>query len=246
MEAIILAGGLGTRLRPIVTDVPKPMAPVHGYPFLQYQIDYWIGQGVRRFVLSVGHRAEQILEYFGDRMGTAQISYAIERKPLGTGGGIRLAASLLKESGPCLILNGDTYVPVDLKKIWAFHKSRRADLTLSLLRVNAADRYHGVQVDPMGRVKTFQPADSALQKTCLINAGVYLAEPAALKSFGKPSHPISFENEVLPKFIADEKRVFGNETDGPFIDIGIPEDYRRAASVLEPVFLNTRRLKNAS
>ena len=112
-SAVILAGGLGTRLRSVVSDVPKPMAPVGGRPFLEYQLEYWINQGISRFVLSVGYRHEAITEHFGSRYKGVELEYAVEEQPLGTGGGLLLAAEKLKQDTPFLLLNKDTYFKTD-------------------------------------------------------------------------------------------------------------------------------------
>ena len=105
--AIILAGGLGARLNNTVPNLPKPMAPINNRPFLEHQMDYWIGQGINRFILSVGYLKDLIIDHFGDKYKKASIEYAIEHKPLGTGGGLLLAAKNITE--PFLVLNGDTF-----------------------------------------------------------------------------------------------------------------------------------------
>jgi D-glycero-alpha-D-manno-heptose 1-phosphate guanylyltransferase len=121
-SAIILAGGLGTRLRSAVPDLPKPMAPIAGRPFLAYQLDYWIRQGVDRFVLSVGYRHESIMAYFGAAYRGIAVDYSVEQTPLGTGGGLLLALERLDGGQrPFLLLNGDTYFEVDLATLSAFH-----------------------------------------------------------------------------------------------------------------------------
>src|SRR3989344_6164126 len=113
MEAIILAGGLGSRLRATVPDLPKPMAPIHGRPFLEYLLDYWAGQGVSRFVLSVGYKRDIIEEHFATRYKGTEADYAVEDQPLGTGGGFLLRLNPLGRTGPFLILNEGTYLEVD-------------------------------------------------------------------------------------------------------------------------------------
>ena len=122
MEAIILAGGLGRRLRAAVPDVPKPMAPINDHPFLEYLIDYWISQGVDRFVLSVGYKHEIIKRHFGTRYKGIDVDYAVEDQPLGTGGGLLLALKRLRRTGPSLIMNGDTFFKVDLAPMRRYHQ----------------------------------------------------------------------------------------------------------------------------
>ncbi|MBI3351118.1 MAG: NTP transferase domain-containing protein [Nitrospirae bacterium] len=181
MEAVILAGGIGTRLQPVVPDVPKPMAPVNGRPFLKYQMDYWIRQGVRRFILSIGYRGEIIRSYFGSRYENAEIDYAVEEHPLGTGGGLLLAVRELISSGPFLILNGDTFFEVDLDALQLFHHQKKSEFTIALLKVPVNSRYSGVQVGKESNIVAFEdrkPASSNL----LVNGGVYLAEKSAIEN----------------------------------------------------------------
>src|SRR5438067_6674889 len=119
-EAIVLAGGLGTRLRSAVADVPKPMAPIRGRPFLEYLFDHWIDQGIRRFTLSVGYRHEVIVDHFGKAYHGATIRYAVERSPLGTGGALLGTLATFSVEAPVLLLNGDTYFAVDVKRLSEF------------------------------------------------------------------------------------------------------------------------------
>ena len=135
-SAIILAGGLGTRLRGVVPDLPKPMAPISGRPFLEHQIDYWIKQGVSHFVLSVGYRHEVIVDHFGNRYKDAELDYVIEKTPLGTGGGLLLAVEKVGKDEPFLLLNGDTYFAVNLKTLVGFSMTHDADWCFSLFRTN--------------------------------------------------------------------------------------------------------------
>src|SRR5262245_49936719 len=121
MQAIVLAGGLGTRLRATIGDIPKPLAPVRGRPFLEYLLAYWIGQGVTSFILSVGYRSEMITGHFGASFRGAAIDYAVEDRPLGTGGGLLLATTRLAADDPFLVLNGDTYFEVPLAALLKFH-----------------------------------------------------------------------------------------------------------------------------
>ncbi len=132
--AIILAGGLGIRLKKVVQDLPKPMALIRGRPFLEYQMDFWISQGVTKFILSVGYLKQTIIDHFGDSYLTASIDYIVEDEPLGTGGALLLASQGLKET--FLLLNGDTFFEVDLNNLIAFHKKQQSELTLSLFKSN--------------------------------------------------------------------------------------------------------------
>ena len=230
--AIILAGGLGTRLRDAVPDLPKPMAPVQGRPFLEYQMDYWIAQGVARFVLSVGYRSEAIIGHFGTAYRGASIDYAVEETPLGTGGGLLLAAEKTADDAAFLLLNGDTFFAVDLAALTAFHSERRAGWTFSLFRAGEAGRYMGVTASADGRIQSLRSGNGEIG--ALANGGVYLIDPARLRRISyRAGDRVSLEDELLPAFEAAGGELFGMTSAGRFIDIGVPADYRRAAQVLE-------------
>ncbi len=235
MEAIILAGGLGSRLRATVPDLPKPMAPVNGRPFLEYLLDYWIGQGVNRFVLSVGYKRDIIEEHFATRYKGTEVDYAVEDQPCGTGGGLLLALKRLRRTGPFLIMNGDTFFEVDLAPMRRYHQERRAELTIALREVEANSRYGSVGIDKEGKITTFDNR-ARTSGRALINGGVYLAEKSAFAGMAPESdEPVSLEEQLYPRMLATGRRLYGFLSAGRFIDIGVPEDYRRAASVLANV-----------
>ena len=224
-----MAGGLGTRLRAAVPDLPKPMAPVNGRPFLEWLLDYWIAQGVTRCILSVGYRHEAISGHFGPGFRGIPLAYAIEDQPLGTGGGLLLAADLLAAPGPFLVLNGDTYFAVALTLLREFHAAHGADLTLSLFRSPQQGRYTGLKIGGAGEVLSL----NAGEKGGLANGGVYLMEHRLLKgSPRQPSSRVSLEEDILPSALRGGKHLFGLECAGRFLDIGVPEDYTRAADLL--------------
>ena len=232
MEAIILAGGLGSRLRATVPDLPKPMAPIHGRPFLEYLLDYWVGQGVNRFVLSVGYKRDIIEEHFATRYKGTEVDYAVEDQPLGTGGGLLLALKHLRRTGPFLIMNGDTFFEVDLAPMRHYHQERRAELTIALREVEANSRYGGVGIDNEGKITTFDNRERR-RDGALINGGVYLAEKSAFAGMAPESDaPVSIEDQLYPRMLAEGRRMYGFPSSGRFIDIGVPEDYQRAAAVL--------------
>ena len=229
--AIILAGGLGTRLRSAVPDLPKPMAPVNGRPFLEHQMDYWIAQGVSRFVISVGYRKEAIVNYFGDRYRDFAVEYAVEETPLGTGGGLLKAIELVNQNEAVLVLNGDTFFEVDYRRLKAFHEKSSSRWTFSLFRANEADRYMGMGVDPEGRITSLKSGTKELGQ--LANGGVYLIDPKVLEMMNlSPGDKASLEDDILGELMAQKVPLYGVEFNGRFIDIGVPEDYVRAASVL--------------
>ncbi len=229
MEAIILAGGLGTRLRAAVPDLPKPMAPVNGRPFLEHLLEYWAGQGVTRFILSVGYKHESISGHFGAGFQGADVDYAVENQPLGTGGGLLLAAGSLAAPGPFLVLNGDTYFEVALGKLREFHTGHQADITFSLFRSQQQGRYTGLRIGASGEVLSFTEGE----KGGPANGGVYLMERGVLEGeLWEPHSRVSLEEDILPSALRTGKRMFGLECPGRFLDIGVPEDYARAGAVL--------------
>ncbi|MBM3393094.1 MAG: phosphohexose mutase [Betaproteobacteria bacterium] len=229
--AIILAGGLGTRLRDAVPDLPKPMAPINGRPFLEHQLDYWIGQGIERFVLSVGYRHKAITAHFGAAYKQIPLDYAIEPSPLGTGGALLLAAERLSGEAAFLLLNGDTYFEVQLAALYGFHKRKKADCTFALFRAAKIDRYMGMETAGDGRIASLRSGSG--EPGQLVNGGVYLVNPDALCIGGwKLGNKISLEDDILPAALAAGRRFYGLECSGTFIDIGVPEDYFRASGLL--------------
>jgi D-glycero-alpha-D-manno-heptose 1-phosphate guanylyltransferase len=228
--AVILAGGLGTRLRSVVSDVPKPMANVLGRPFLEYLMDYWIAQGVSRFIVSVGYKRELIIEHFTNSYRGTEITYVLETHPLGTGGGMLLATQKLKR--PFLLLNGDSFFKVELHKLIEFHENKDSEWTLSLFRANERDRYGGVEIDQNGQIHSFRPAKSVIHD--LANGGVYYINPNVMRNSNFIlGSKYSLEVDILPKLIDEKRKFFGMEFDAQFIDIGIPKDYFEAQSLLE-------------
>ena len=229
--AVILAGGLGTRLRSALPDLPKAMAPIAGRPFLEYQMNYWIAQGISRFVLSVGYRHEAIVDYFGHSYGGAEIDYAVEVEPLGTGGGLLLAFDRLPGYEPFLILNGDTYFAVDLKDLARFFTANDADWCFSLFRAQEVGRYMGLEVTPDGRITSLNTGTGHIGR--LANGGVYCVHPRALReSRWHAGEKLSLENDMFGPALASGQRMFGLAFPGTFIDIGVPSDYYRAADLI--------------
>ena len=227
--AVILAGGLGTRLKEAVPDLPKPMAPIRGRPFLEYQMDYWINQGVTQFILSVGYLKEMIMDFFGSQYHNVSIEYAVEDEPLGTGGGLLMAAKGLSET--FLVINGDTFIEVDLKQLLNFHIEHKSEWTFSLFRTNYPGRYMGLDVAKDGKILSFQSGLS--HSSHLANGGVYLMNPSVLDRLDyQACSKISLEDGLLPDFISAGGATYGMECPGIFIDIGVPEDYRRAVEIL--------------
>ncbi len=221
-EAIVLAGGFGTRLQKVVAEVPKPMAPVAGKPFLQRILDDLAAQNIRHVILAVGYLHQTIVSYFGDAYKNMRISYSIETEPLGTGGGIRYAMRFL-EGNNAFIINGDTFFAVDLEKFYAFHAEKNAQLTLALKKMFRFDRYGTVEINAAGCVTGFN--EKKYLDEGRINAGVYCLQTDLFAD--TLPEAFSFEKEILEKeFI--KGTLWAKEFDGYFIDIGIPEDYEKA------------------
>ncbi len=224
--AIILAGGFGTRLRAAVPDLPKPMAPVRGRPFLAHQMDYWIQQGIERFILSVGYRHQIIMDYFGSTWRDIPVDYAVEETPLGTGGGLLMAASGLSES--FLVLNGDTFFAASLDALRDFHARNASEWTFCLFRTEEAGRYLGMQVSDDGRILALKSGVSRLA-----NGGAYWLDPGVLAGLKwKAGQACSLENHILPLLMQRKRKFHGLEQSGLFIDIGVPQDYYQAADLL--------------
>lgn len=222
-DVIILAGGLGTRLRSVVADIPKPMAPVNHKPFLHYILRSLDLDKVNSIVLSVGYKHEVIHEFVGDEYEGVSVTYAIENEPLGTGGGIKLALEQCHQDH-VLILNGDTYFKVDHASMLQEHISSGAILSLALKDMVDPNRYGAVEVVD-DRVSAFREKDTSL-KRALINGGVYFANRSLIELFPSQAKS-SFESDILEKYVC-EKVFHAHISDGLFIDIGIPEDYFKA------------------
>lgn len=230
MEAIILAGGFGTRLKSVVSDVPKPMADINGRPFLAYLLSALSLSGVSKAILSVGYKHDVIQNYFGDKYKNTAIVYAIEKKPLGTGGGLKQALKNT-ENEDALVLNGDTFFNVDLKALYGFHKQRRAVLTMAVKPMTGIERY-GTAILSNDIVTGFE--EKAFKKSGHINGGVYCVNRAIgayLDCYGGDEN-FSFEKDIIEKN-TESLKPFAFVSDGYFIDIGIPEDYKRAKMEME-------------
>ena len=227
-SAIILAGGLGMRLRSAVPDLPKPMAPVAGRPFLAHQLDHWIAQGVDHFVLSVGYRHEAISGFFGGRYGGAALDYVVEASPLGTGGALLGAVARLPGNEPALLLNGDTYFDVGLDSLAGQARRHDAQWCFALFASDDPARYMGVGLAPDGRIHALRDPHARWA-----NGGVYWFRPDALHGLKhEPGRVLSLENDLFPRLHAQGQRFAGLACAGNFIDIGVPHDYARAAAVL--------------
>ncbi len=219
--ALILAGGLGRRLRSVVLDRPKPMAMVGGAPFLEILIDSLADKGVRRFVLLTGYKAEAIEDHFGaGYRSDSKIAFSREHSPLGTGGAVKNAEALATD--PSLLVNGDTFFDADLRSLLQFHMDTGADVTLSLFKVEDVSRYGSVVVDLRGMVTGFREKDENVTEPGLINAGLSLLSKRLVNSL--PDGSFSMEREIFPSLVGSGK-MFGLLQERPFFDIGTPESY---------------------
>lgn len=230
MKAIVLSGGLGTRLRERVPNLPKPMAPIAGRPFLEYVLDRLISGGVRDVILSVGYRAELIQAHFGRSYRGATVRYAVDLTPLGTGGAI---AHALRDEGPnpVLVLNGDTLLNIDFGALVGWYEEAPAQVAMALKPVVDVARYGAIMLDGE-RVVGF--VEKGRSGPGLINAGVYIVRPEMFSEFGL-SGKFSFETDLLQRY-CDSIQPRAYVTDAYFIDIGIPEDFDRAQRELPALF----------
>ncbi|MEW6108510.1 MAG: nucleotidyltransferase family protein [Nitrospirota bacterium] len=233
-EAVVLAGGLGTRLRSVVKDVPKPMAEVAGRPFLDFIMFFLAKNNIERAILAVGHKFEVIQEYYSNGASSfgVQIDYSVENEPLGTGGAILQAADQVK-GDDFFIVNGDTYFDVNLAELEEFAQAASADIAIALKEVQASQRYGHVECSDADRIVSFKEKGTVEGEHNIINGGVYYMSKDVL---GKCSLPdkFSFETDFLQAKLHDI-RAYGKLFEGHFIDIGIPEDYSLAQSFLKDV-----------
>ncbi len=223
--AIILAGGFGTRLQSMVSDLPKPMAPVNGEPFLNYQLRFLKHYGIKNVILSVGYLAEKIREHYQTEYLGMKIKYVIESTPLGTGGGIRLAMAEVKEPF-VLVLNGDSFFDLDLHSYFHLHHTSSSLISLALRKVADCSRYGTIELNSDHRILSFKEK-SGISSEGIINAGVYILNTDLYLKSTKPNEAFSIEKDFFEKQLHTQV-INGFEFKGYFLDIGIPEDYMKA------------------
>lgn len=224
-QVIILAGGLGTRLKSVVSDLPKPMAKIKNRPFLEWKLNYLKNQGVNKVILSVGYKYECIIDYFGSEYNYIDIEYAIETAQLGTGGGIKNALQYI-DNNNVWVMNGDTFFNADLQTVENIHFQRESDVTLVLKKMENCGRYGYVNMEDY-KIISFQEKQKNVISG-LINGGVYLIKTNIFSEMLDVS--FSFE-EYLAKNTAG-LNIIGIEQEGEFIDIGIPDDYYTACELI--------------
>ena len=233
MQAILLCGGMGTRLRSVVSDRPKPMADICGKPFLQYLLEMLRDKGITEVIFALGYMGEMIEEYFQD--GSAfglKISYSYEEEPLGTGGAIRNALPKILEE-EVLVLNADTYFPMDYQGLLCFHQENDGDFSLATRGVPDISRYGAVRRDAAGRILAWNEKleDGGQPLAGEINGGIYVMKKSLIAEISEGKQ--SLEQDCIPKWLSEGKRIFGLPFDGYFMDIGIPKDYQQFITDVE-------------
>jgi NDP-sugar pyrophosphorylase family protein len=234
MKALILAGGLGTRLRTIAQDVPKPMVPVHGKPFLEHQLEQLKAQGFEDLVFCVSYLAEHIREHFGngDRWGV-QIAYATENQLLGTAGAIKNAHRYIEDA--FLVLNGDSFLEIDFLTMVRSHRCRQqADSrvigTVAVVATEDATSYGALELAADGRILAFR--EKQVDGPGWINSGAYVLEPTVLATI-PTGRATSIERDIFPTIVELGYHLFSHPLQGFFVDIGTPEGYRRFCQYTE-------------
>jgi NDP-sugar pyrophosphorylase family protein len=229
MKAILLVGGLGTRLRSAVPSLPKPLASVGERPFLELLVRQLATQGIQQLVMCTGYLAEQIEQVLrdGSDLGVI-IEYSKEAVPLGTAGALKLAQPCVQHESEFLVLNGDSFAELDFNELVGFHRSHGGLATIAVVPVEDASRYGTVQVGADGRVNGF--AEKTVKHAPgVINAGVYVFSSSLWAEI--PEGPASLERDVFPRIL--EQGVYAVQQSGLFIDIGTPQDYARAREMCD-------------
>jgi len=227
MKAFVLAGGLGTRLKPRFGDLPKPLAPIGGRPFLARQLEWLRARGVRRAVILAGYGADQVREALGDGAALGlELEYSVEEEPLGTGGALRLAERFV--DGPALVVNGDTLGECEPWRLERVRWEQGAFGAVALYHVGDARARGRVEHD-RGRVRRFVEKDATFHGAAWVNGGQYAFSPDLWRAL--PAGVSSLERDVLPA-LASRGLLCGCEVEGRFWDIGTPEDFERAAREL--------------
>jgi D-glycero-alpha-D-manno-heptose 1-phosphate guanylyltransferase len=232
IKAILLVGGMGTRLRSVAPSTPKALVSVGEKPFLELLVRQLAYQGFHRLVMCTGYLGDQIENEFGDgRSRDVSIEYSKELQPAGTAGAVKLAQHLLRDVPEFLVMNGDSFLEIDLQKLIWFHRAHGGLASMAVQKVKNASRYGTVKLDAGGRVIGF------LEKTGsdapgIINAGIYVFDRAVLEHI--PDGPASMERDVFPELL--KHGIYALEQHGMFIDIGTPEDYARARQICDRLY----------
>lgn len=227
-DVVILCGGMGTRLKAVVDDRPKPMAQIENRPFIDILIGHVSAFGFRRFILCTGYKTESIQEYYKNRKCNIEILISREQELLGTGGAVKNAQPLIG-SDPFLVLNGDSFLDVDLCRFGQFHLAKKALLSIALINTMDTKTYGSIKIDSTGRIVEFCEKKEKSQKG-MINAGIYLFNHEVL-SLMPDSGKFSLEYDFFPKIV--NREMYGYLTKGLFVDIGTPQRYAQAKQLLK-------------
>lgn len=224
MQALVLVGGLGTRLKKVVSDRPKPMALIKGKPFLEYLINNLKTHGITEIILAVGYMGSYIESYFksGEDF-EVKIKYSYEDISMGTAGAIKNAEKLITEES-FMILNGDTYFDINYKQLMHYHKQKESSFTMVLRRVEDAKRYGTVKFDNEHRITGFMEKREDKHVEGYINGGIYIVNKSILNKI-PAGKKFSLENKLMPELVKNLEPIYCKNENGYFIDIGIPEDY---------------------
>ncbi|KAK3604837.1 hypothetical protein CHS0354_000499 [Potamilus streckersoni] len=222
--AIILAGGFGTRLQSVVSDVPKPMAPINGLPFLSYILNSLSFYNISKVILSVGYKHDVIQNYFGELWKNIGITYALETIPLGTGGAINLALTYTNEP-QVFVLNGDTFFDINFFDLAVCHKEKHAGITVAVKEVINKGRYGSIAIQDDQKIISFSEKQN--DQSGLINGGIYALDTHFYEGIKAKEGSFSLEKDVL-ELAVSTNLIYAFKSDGYFIDIGIPEDYLKA------------------
>jgi NDP-sugar pyrophosphorylase family protein len=221
MKAVVLAGGQGTRLKGIIKDIPKPMAPIGNKPFLEYIIRQLRKAAISEIVISTGYRADVIKSYFGNgEKLNVLISYSEEIEPLGTGGAIKKALKTIDDEN-VIVMNGDSFLEINFHKLMAFHNDHNASVTIGLMFMEDTGRYGAAQVNDKGEIISF--TEKGTRRKGFINGGIYVTNRKIVDCI--PDGPVSLEKDIFPLLL--KRGLYGISVSGLFIDIGVPEDYLR-------------------
>lgn len=231
-EAIILAGGFGTRLQSVVSDKPKAMAPINGRPFLEYLLDHLINNGIDKFIFSVGYKSEFIIDYFGDSYKNCTINYVLEESPLGTGGAIKFAMNKTHEDH-VLVVNGDSLFLANIQEQYQQFINNKAVVSLALKPMLQFDRYGTVLLGKENQILKFE--EKKRVENGLINGGVYIFNT---KKFLKLpfEQKFSIENDFFQNYV-NQFHFVGFKSDAYFLDIGIPTDFATAQEEFKNICL---------
>ena len=229
---VLLVGGLGTRLRDVVSDVPKPMAPIKSKPFLEYIFKYWIDKGVKNIHLLLGYKGSLIENYFGNSYFDSNIFYYYEEFQAGTGGAIKLFLkdnNIIENKESFIIMNGDTWLDVDFKKLNYDHYKSKNEFLIAVKKIPMNDRYGSVEIEDEYVVKI----KSYNYKEATINSGLYITSVDNISKYlnKQKEYTFSFEEKILPLLI-NKKKLRSSYCVKQFLDIGIPSDYAKASNII--------------